>query len=382
MDKHLHIVCFTPPYPPDFGGLTDIFYKLIWLHHAGIKIHLHCFTEANYQPPELKEYCAEIYYYPRKTGFSGFSFFLPYIVSSRRDPTLSWRLLQDNYPILVEGVHSSFLLNDPGFAGRIIILRLHNVEHIYYRHLMHSCRSLFRRAYYACESQLLKRYEREIAHRPAAVLGVSKDDVAYYSQVLGASRIAWMPVFTGFSKLNSEWSRPGSYCLYHGNLSVAENEKAVCWLMKEVFGDLLIPLVIAGKSPSKRLQRYAGKFPLVELIASPSEEKIRTLIAGASCHVLPSFNATGVKLKLINALFNGRHCITNTAGAAGSGLAALCHIADTPAVFREKVLKLHPLALSADEAVEREKTLLQVFNPAANVQRIIEWMESDPVVSV
>ena len=43
MNKHLHIVSFDVPYPPDYGGAIDVYYKLKALHEEGIKIYLHCF---------------------------------------------------------------------------------------------------------------------------------------------------------------------------------------------------------------------------------------------------------------------------------------------------------------------------------------------------
>jgi hypothetical protein len=105
VDRKLHIVCHDVPYPPDYGGVFDLFYKIRTLHEEGIKIHLHCFTSGRVEQPILKTLCEEVYYYPRRTGHKGFSHQLPYIVCSRSNPELLERLLQDEYPILLEGVH-------------------------------------------------------------------------------------------------------------------------------------------------------------------------------------------------------------------------------------------------------------------------------------
>ncbi len=42
-DKHLHIISFDIPYPPNYGGVIDVYFKIRTLHELGIKIHLHCF---------------------------------------------------------------------------------------------------------------------------------------------------------------------------------------------------------------------------------------------------------------------------------------------------------------------------------------------------
>ena len=39
----LHIVSFDIPWPPNYGGIIDVFYKIRALHGAGVQIHLHCF---------------------------------------------------------------------------------------------------------------------------------------------------------------------------------------------------------------------------------------------------------------------------------------------------------------------------------------------------
>ena len=35
------------------------------------------------------------------------------------------------------------------------------------------------------------------------------------------------------------------------------------------------------------------------------------MIAKAQINILPSYTHTGIKIKLVNAIFNGRHCLVN-----------------------------------------------------------------------
>ncbi|HVY74701.1 MAG TPA: hypothetical protein VG890_07720, partial [Puia sp.] len=174
-DKKLHIVCHDVPYPPDYGGVFDLFYKIRSLHEAGVHITLHCFEYGRGEQPVLNQYCESVHYYSRRTGHKGISHRLPYIVCSRSNPELLERLLQDDFPILLEGVHCTYLLNDPRFSDRKVFVRLHNVESIYYRQLAACTRSWFRKLYYLHESTVLKKYEKQIAaHWP--LLAVSQSD--------------------------------------------------------------------------------------------------------------------------------------------------------------------------------------------------------------
>ncbi len=49
----------------------------------------------------------------------------------------------------------------------------------------------------------------------------------------------------------------------------------------------------------------------------------------AQINVLPTFQATGIKLKLLMALYTGRHCIVNQPMVDNTGLEELCSIQNT-----------------------------------------------------
>ena len=380
MDKHLHIVCLDVPYPVDYGGVFDLFQKIKALHAAGVIIHLHCFEYGRGEQPVLNDFCAEVRYYSRCEGHKGFSHKLPYIVCSRSSSQLLDRLLQDEYPILLEGIHCSYLLNDERFAGRRIVLRLHNVEYQYYRQLYHSERSLLKKLYYLHESNLLRSYEHRIAGK-VKILTVSEKDREQYRTEFGAGNIQTLPVFLPFEDVRTR-EGTGCFCLYHGNLSVPENEQAVVWLLKNVFPSLELPLIISGRQPSARLVRLIHQFPLVCLIANPSEEELQDLIAKAQVNILPSFNCTGIKLKLLNALYNGRHCIVNHGMVNGTGLENLCHIADGAEEMRSRVVELYSRVIQPEEIRQRREVLSGLYNKKENVHRLLRSIWADEPLAV
>jgi len=348
----------------------DLFHKIRALHTAGVKIYLHCFEYGRGQQPALEEYCTEVRYYSRCEGHKAFSHRLPYIVCSRSNGKLLDRLAQDDYPILLEGVHCTYLLNDPRFAGRKIVLRLHNVEYQYYRELYHSERSLFRKIYYLHESSLLRQYEHKIADK-VRILAVSARDCEQYRREFGATDIDILPVFLPFNQVQSK-EGTGCFTLYHGNLSVPENEKAVSWLWKKVFASVEMPFIISGKNPSARLSRLIYQFPHACLIPNPSEEELQDLISKAQVNLVPSFNCTGVKLKLLNALYNGRHCIVNGDAVEGSQLAGACHVAKCAEDVRELLEDLHARPFTADDIAKRSRMLETQYDEKANVDKLIK----------
>jgi glycosyltransferase involved in cell wall biosynthesis len=369
-DKVLHIITHDVPWPADFGGVMDLFYKIKTLHQEGVSIHLHCFVKNRPPQAELNKYCQSVHYYQRKK-VKGISFRLPYIVSSRINQELEDRLLQDQHPILIEGVHCSHLLLNKQFLGRKILLRLHNTEFEYYHHLALLEKQPIKRLYYQLESFLLKRYEKKIANS-VSIAAVSEQDVQIYHTQLGASKIFHLPVFIPFTHADGKPGQ-GSFCLYHGNLSINENEQAAVWLLQEVFNKIKIPFVIAGKQPSQKLEILAHQQDHTCLVADPSDKELHDMIAKAQLNILPSFNGTGVKLKLINALYNGRHCLVNKAGVEGSGLEDLCSIATDAESFAEAITQLYYQPYDAMENEIRQEVLSAHHNNQQLAEKLIDF---------
>lgn len=368
-DKHLHIVCFDVPYPSDYGGVIDIFYRIKTLYEIGIKIHLHCFEYGRGKQSELNKYCTEINYYKRYRGWKGFSFRLPYIVYSRRNKNLLRNLVKDNHPVLLEGIHCTYFLDQ--LKNRKVFIRLHNVEFEYYHQLAKYETSFFKKFYFSNESRLLKNYEKKIVGK-GNFLAITKKDAGKYID-LGASGVKYLPAFIPYNSVTAKEGN-GSFCLYHGNLSVAENEKAATWLCKNIFKELNIPLIIAGKNPSKKLKQIVKQNKNISLICDPSTEEMNKLIAEAQINILPSFNSTGIKIKLLNSLFKGRHCIVNNATVQGTGLESLCHIAETEQEFKRTVIQLFNECFTVSEIEKRDQLLKKEFDNKTNVEMLIQWI--------
>lgn len=369
-NKHLHIITHEIPWPVDHGGIVDLFYKIKALHQLGVKIHLHCFTLEHGPQEELNKYCATVKYYPRKKRVSRLSLRLPFIVNSRVSSEMVNELKKDDHPVLMEGIHSTHSLFKDELGDRVIMVRLHNTEFEYYRQLAKLERNIFKRSYFLFESLLLKKYEQVIAGKKAIFLAVSKQDAHIYMQRFHAQYVRYLPVFLPYTLAIGKEGK-GCFCLYHGNLSVNENEHAAIWLLRNVFNRSTIPFVIAGKDPSKKLITLAHIHPHTCLVANPTNEELQDLISKAQVHLLPSFNNTGVKLKLLNALSNGRHCLVNPAAVLGSELGPYCHIAVDAVSFQQKLSELFALDFTEEEIQKRQGLLQREYNAEENAKKLI-----------
>ena len=367
-EKHLHIVSFDIPYPANYGGVIDVFYKAKSLLDEGVKIHLHCFEYNRESSSELEDLFHEVFYYKRDISKKHLFKSIPYIVSSRISETLVNNLLKDNYPILMEGLHTSGLLEDDRFIGRKMVVRTHNIEHDYYNNLAKVEGDIFKKYYYYNEAAKLKRYESTLS-KADKIVCISKNDEKYFSSEF--EKVAFIPAFHPFKGVNAKAGH-GDYVLYHGNLSVAENTNAVKFLINNVFDTLDVPFKIAGLKPTRQLEKLVSGLKNIELIPNPSDESLQLLIENAHINISITAQATGLKLKLLNTLYNGRFCLVNDKMLSGSNLDKLCIIANDYGSMKRKIITLFKQEFTQEEIEKRKLVLTSLYNNGNNTRKLIE----------
>ncbi|MFH1119488.1 MAG: glycosyltransferase family 1 protein [Bacteroidota bacterium] len=369
-ERHLHIVSFDVPYPPNYGGVIDVFYKIRELHGKGIRLHLHIIEyPGRNRAPELNAYCDEIFYYPRLTGIRSFISLIPYIVKSRRSEEMIQNLLKDKHPILFEGLHSCYYINDSRLNDRMLVYRESNIEHRYYFNLFKAEHHLGKKAYFLAESLKLLLFQHKLKHA-GAMFVVSEEDTAYLNKRFPEQKVHYLPSFHANSEINIPEGK-GEYTLYHGNIEVPENEAAAAFLINKVFAGSAHKLIIAGMNPPQRIVQLASRYENISIIANPGDEELFSLIRNAHVNILVTFQATGLKLKLLNTLFNGRHCLVNPPMLNGTGLDAMCHIASTAAELTGKLDELKNKSFTHADASARRKILLNAYSNNLNADRMI-----------
>ena len=366
MNKTIHIVCLDAPSPPDYGGAIDMYYKIKALALEGHHIILHYFDyKENRGAGALTEFCKQTFSYKRKSFLASFSFSVPYIVKSRINQDLIERLNQDDHPILLEGLHCTGIIPYLHQPSRVVV-RMHNEEESYYRNLQASTSVFFKKIYFSRESQLIRKYQ-EVLKRNIKMACLSEADIKKFRET-GFTQLYFIPCFIPWRHVTSLPGR-SNYCLYHGNMAIAENERSAIWLMENIFNNGKFELVIAGNRISGSVKKSALAYSHIRLVDNPSINALEDLIKEAHINVLPSMNNTGVKLKLLHALLNGRFCITNQQGMEGSGISTGVEIAETPEAFRKKVEELMAQTFQHSDIGER-RDIAQLYNNSENAKRL------------
>lgn len=360
-EKHLHIVSFDIPFPPNYGGAIDVYYRVRYLHNYGVKVHLHCYEykRNHLHSQELEDICYSVDYYNRQDNVFKMISTLPYIANTRYSERLVDNLLKDDYPILIEGLHSSMLLRDKRLRGRKMYVRMHNIEHEYYDRLSQVEKNWIKRIYLKLEVPRLKRFE-QVLHNASGVFAITAKDKVYLDEK-GYNNVALLPSSLQYEGVNSIEGQ-GTYALFHGQLSVAENYDAVAYLVENVFSKTSITLKVAGLNPPKHLVRLIENYENVELIANPSHEQMQHLIQNAHVNVLITHQSTGLKLKLLNSLFNGRFCLVNSSMVEGTNLANMCVVADSADDLKENLSELFSRTFTTQDINDRATLLMQQYD--------------------
>ncbi len=364
--KYLHIISFDIPYPANYGGVIDVFYKLRALVSAGIKIHLHAFQYGRQSSKILEELCESVHYYQRDVSKSQLFLKEPYIVVSRSSEQLIKNLLSDEHPILFEGLHSTHYLSDERLKKRKKIVRTHNIEHEYYKNLAKAESNIFKRYYFYNESSKLEIYE-SILSNADVIATISPNDTQYFNSKYGNAH--YIPAFHSFTKVNSRIGK-GAYAFYHGNLAIGENDMAALYLVQEVFKNSPVTLLIAGSKPGVNLRDAVQRKNNITLLSDLNTKQINDLVLDAHINVLPTFQPTGIKLKLLSALFSGRFALVNTPMVQNTGLEQLCTVADTPEAMREALSAMIKQEFTQIDISLREEILMENFNNKANALKL------------
>ena len=364
--KELQIIAFNNPYPANYGGVIDIFYKIKALSELGVKIHLHFFTEDRNDTSGLDVYCETIYKYEKDNALWFHLSKLPFCVKSRQSKALLRNVKKLNCPILFESIRTTGILKDHHFKHKVAV-RCHNIEHEYSWGLYKSETNRFKKWAFALEAYKLKWYEKYLEKADYLFL-LSHNEFNYFDTRF-TNKAVYIPVFHEHETVLGKEGF-GAYALYHGDLSVADNIKSALFII-DVFKTLKMPLVIASSIKVKVLLEAIDTCKNIKFHQVNSNAELNTLIENAHINTLFSFQKSGTKLKVFNALYKGRHCILNANMVDDPEILNECVVVTTTLEYQTAVK--HLFTKEFKHAQSRQNALLR-YNSKANAQKIVEVM--------
>ena len=245
-------------------------------------------------------------------------------------------------------VVADFLFAEPNVPrdGKTpVVLFEHNVEFMIWKRLAAQERSWFKRALLEIEWRKLRRYEGRACERANLTIAVSEEDRAMLAPLAGNSPVASVPtgVDTDYFTPNPAREVPNRL-VFSGAMDWHPNEDAMAHFVDEILPRIRarvpdVTLTIIGRNPSARVKALANQ-PGVTVTGTVAD--VRTHVAEGSLYVVPLRVGGGTRLKILEALSQGKPVLSTTIGAEGLALdpGKNIEIADDPQLFADRTVAL------------------------------------------
>jgi glycosyltransferase involved in cell wall biosynthesis len=225
-----------------------------------------------------------------------------------------------------------------------LILRGHNVEHVYFAGQARAARSLKHKFRWHLARLGLARFETALLRRVAWTLDISADDVAYW-KARGIKRISWAPPVdpgSAHGTLLPPDARRFDVA-YIGNMRTPNNLEGLRWFVGEVLPILRgrrpgTSYCFAGADPSDEARALFAGAPEIRLV--PDAPSADAILSHGRVLVNPILSGSGVNVKSIDMLRYDAPIVTTRIGAQGFGpeVAGQFVVRDDAAGFAEAIL--------------------------------------------
>lgn len=335
--KELHIISFNYPYPPSYGGIIDVYYKIKALSDLGVKIHLHCFVDHIPEKidPEVRDSTENIFFYKKKRN--PFLYFspVPFAAAIRNSETLLNNLEKFKAPILFEGLQTTKIIDQLKQKEHQLFLRLHNNETEYYKGLSSSEKNFLKKIIYRIEALKYKGYQKKRLKEFKTIFCLSekecRETLAY------SNNASLIHIFHG-NRIVKFLDKKGAYFLFHGDLSISDNKKALNETISLFESLPEYNLIVASDRAPDEIKKKINRIKNIDLVPIETDESLHRLFENAHANILLSYQQSGTKVKLFNALYNSRFVIINQNITDDSSLIRLCLMGTTTEEIRQHII--------------------------------------------
>ncbi len=280
---------------------------------------------------------------------------LPLVAEKYYDPAAAARLRELLQAYRFDVVHLDMLhlglyARDLGDLPAVLVN--HNVESLRLLRLSESERNPLMKLFLIHQHHKLKRFERETCPQFETCIAVSEYDKQVLQRMCGSRNFAVAPNGTDaqFFHLNGCEPVNPNMLVWTGGMASPYNRDGVLYFMRDIWPHILRQLPEAcvnfvGAAPPARIRRASRHAYNINYTGYVDD--VRPYVARASVFIAPLRAGSGTKIKVLNAMAQGKPVVTTSVGAEGIDARGGQHflIADTPGEFAEKTVYLlkHPV---------------------------------------
>jgi len=327
------------PQPLDDGGRIATWNLSRCLHHNGYDIDLICYARDRESVADYREELARVFasvaavprymerQYPLDLAHAVLtrtSYFVRKFWTRRYARLVRDRLDAHRYAAtLIDGAFMGVylpLVRRAGAAAGKVVLRAHNVEYEILERLAErepraSYRLLLRR-----EARHFRSFELKLVNAVDEVRTITARDAETFRAAGVDNRVRLLNAFIDVDNYQRDPNLGiEKHSIVHvGNMAWMPNSNGINWFLREVWPEALrrypdSRFYIVGKNPSPSLQRLAGD----HVVVTGYVDDEKPFIQRAHLFIVPLFEGSGVRIKILTAMAMGKVSLSTTIGAEG-----------------------------------------------------------------
>ncbi len=366
------------PFPLDHGHHLRTYHVLKALAEVHT-VHFIAFTQDNSgskYKPQLQAFCKSVDIYKlkyrgwRQAFLSVLNLFssLPLIAQKYYDTQVASRIKELIVAHKIDLVHFDLLhlaQYRKTINGLPSILVNHNVESLRVFRWSKVERNLLMKLFLRYQYSKLKKFEKKVCLEFDRCTVVSETDKEILTKLCGRGNFVIIPNGVDVHYFHASNAVPVANTLvWAGSMSGAYNRDAVIYFLEEIW-----PLIqneisntrvtFVGSSPPEILKRMAAQSVNVE--CTGYVEDVRPYIEKSAVFIAPLRSGSGTKVKVLNAMSQGKPVVTTAIGA--EGIEAQPDedivIADDPAEFARKTVYFLKHSEEAKKIGQRARSLIE-----------------------
>jgi polysaccharide biosynthesis protein PslH len=331
--KKLLFLTPTLPYPPVSGGVIKS-YKVVRFLSERYEVTVACLLKN-----EDKQYKTEFQQHVNLKGMMALELNIPrnaknFLLSNLKQIPLNlYRNQSKTFSEKVEAIASEFdvLFCDhyvmfqyipEHFTGKIV-LHQHNCEYLIWKRYAGIEQNILKKLALLNQAYRIRNYEQYICGKATAILAAPNDTDELVK--IGADRTKFYETYhLGDDLLLEEpdliFEQSEKALLYIGTLSWEANIDGLLWFYNGIWEKITrkhpdIKWYIIGKHADERIKAFAAKDP--RIILTGFVEDVLPYFQRCRVFITPLRFGSGIKVKVVNALYRGIPCVTTPIGTEG-----------------------------------------------------------------
>ena len=230
---------------------------------------------------------------------------------------LSVLLKKKDYQIIqFEGLYLAPLIDTcKTYSKAKIVLRSHNIEHLIWKRLMNNEKHFIKKLYLKLLYQQLKTYELKAINKFDAILPISRVDIEFFKSY-SKTLLQYLPFGIEVNEIKKSVN---NFCFFFiGSLDWQPNYEGLIWFIENVWCKFKKQhpeaiFKVAGKNTPESLKKYQDDQTLI----LGEIDDANKFIEENGIMVVPLFSGSGIRIKIIEGMAQGKCIISTPIGAEG-----------------------------------------------------------------